>query len=100
MAQAIAKHSRERLAAGAKDHFVAGISSESDLAQYVDDILFGERSSISKPLADGRTAYWDASKGAVVIENPLASEVPFGQTAEYGTVFTPADGIDYYNGLK
>ena len=55
------------------------------------------QSIISNPtafreLSRGRSAYWDAGTGTVVITNPRASDG--------GTAFRPSNGVNYFNGLR
>ncbi|MBG6135839.1 polymorphic toxin-type HINT domain-containing protein [Longispora fulva] len=99
LAYSIADHSMDELKNGLADHYVAGIEGREALAQYVDDILFEVRASVSKPLNGGRVAYWDDAKRAVVIENPLAGELGH-EGQELGTVFTPERGKAYYDELR
>ena len=44
-----------------------------------------------KTLSGGRTAFWDAGSGTVVIRNPTA--------ADGGAAFVPRDGKAYFDGL-
>ncbi len=51
-----------------------------------------ENPSDSRPLSNGRTAYWSDSQQMVVIKNPNA--------ADGGTAFMPTGGKAYFNNLK
>ena len=66
------------------------MQDRQQFAGLIDNIT--KNPSSSKSLSGGRTAYWEASKGTVVIVNPGA--------ADHGTCFRPTKGIAYFNGLK
>ena len=85
IAQNIADHANERGQAGDGTHYVSGVRPD-DLHDYVHGILDGKTPNIeTRYLSNGRVAYWDPAKSAVVIED-----------GEAGTVFTPSKGYDYF----
>lgn len=66
----------------------AGVSSPKQLEDTVKEIIMtGE----ARKLSGGRTAYWDSSKGMVVIVNP--------NTQDKGTIFVPTRGRAYFDDL-
>ncbi|MGI4896784.1 MAG: hypothetical protein ACRYF3_16900 [Janthinobacterium lividum] len=86
----IAAHSNDRfMDPDGLDHYVRDVKPE-DLAKYVDDVINGHNPGIETKYLkrNGRIAYWDPEKGAVVIEDPVN---------EGGSVFTPEDGKDYFD---
>jgi hypothetical protein len=91
-AENIAKHANEnafRPGTGI-NHNIPGVDPKA-LDAYVDGVLDGYvKTEVKYGLRNGRTAYWDASKGAVIIEDPLNG----------GTVFVPDDGYSYFKGLR
>ena len=60
-----------------------GLASRSQFAQHIENVVLN---GISKPISQGRTAYW--LNGTVVIRNPGA--------VDGGTAFRPVEGINYY----
>ncbi|VXB53233.1 hypothetical protein AERO9AM_20254 [Aeromicrobium sp. 9AM] len=66
-----------------------GIADDA-LGTYVDDVI-ASKQSLVRPLARGRTAYWDGERHSVVIRDPAS--------AHGGTVLRPDDGFDYFLGL-
>lgn len=87
-AKKIAEHANGRAEQGDGTHYVAGVSA-TGLAEYVRKVLDGEIATEQRYLRNGRTAYWDNERGALIIEDPPA-----------GTVFTPSDGKDAFDDLK
>ncbi|WP_330250394.1 hypothetical protein OG874_29695 [Nocardia sp. NBC_00565] len=87
IAKKIAEHANGRAAQGDGSHYVPGVGA-AELPEYVRKVLDGEVPTEVKHLPRGRTAYWDPEKGAVVIED-----------GDGGTVFTPKDGREYFDGL-
>ncbi|MBF6194998.1 MULTISPECIES: hypothetical protein [Nocardia] len=87
IAKKIADHANGRAAQGDGSHYVSGVGA-AELPEYVRKVLDGEVPTEVKHLPRGRTAYWDPEKGAVVIED-----------GDGGTVFTPKDGREYFDGL-
>jgi filamentous hemagglutinin len=67
-----------------------GVLTPEQFAREIQRIL--ENPSTSKPLARGRTAYWEEVTGTVVICDP--------HTADGGTAFKPHTGRSYYENLK
>lgn len=61
------------------------LASQADLASKVASILGG----YGTPIADGRTKYWEAATGTIVIFNSRA--------ADCGTAFRPNRGKAYYD---
>ncbi|MFC6009945.1 hypothetical protein ACFP3H_02685 [Nocardia lasii] len=84
----IAAHANGRAQQGDGTHYVAGVSAPG-LAEYVRKVLDGEITTEQRYLRNGRTAYWDNERGALIIEDPPA-----------GTVFTPANGRDSFEELE
>lgn len=88
---AIAAHSNARATAGDGTHYVRGVNPDA-LAYYVDGVL--ERNvpnlEIRYGLQNGRTAYWDPAKGAVILDDGAGG----------GSVYTPLNGYAYFAGLK
>ena len=85
-----------RIAAGhAYDkHVVAegqfpGVASRAAFAAVIQGII--EHPTAARPLSSGRTAYWDAASGAVVIANP--------HDRDGGTCFKPRAGRAYFDNL-
>jgi filamentous hemagglutinin len=66
------------------------VKDRAAFGDLVDGIIKSPTSS--KSLSGGRTAYWENTKGTVVIVNPKASDS--------GTCFRPKNGVAYFNGLK
>jgi hypothetical protein len=87
----------EQIASGhAFDKHVVGqgeypeYSTREEFARHIDDVI--KNPSESKPLSNGRSAYWDESSDTVVITNP---NDPHG-----GTAFRPSQGKAYYENLR
>ncbi|MEU4647891.1 hypothetical protein [Nocardia fluminea] len=85
IATKIAEHANGRAEQGDGSHYVAGVPA-TGLAEYVRKVLDGEISTEQRYLSNGRTAYWDNERGALIIEDPPA-----------GTVFTPAEGREKFD---
>ena len=89
IANNIADHAAERAQAGDGTHYVSGVSPQ-DLPGYVHQVLDGEVPGVeTRYLSGGRVGYWDPAKQAVVIED-----------GDGGTVLTPKEGYDYFEGLR
>ena len=65
-------------------------ATTSEFADIIQSVM--ENPSAERALSNGRTAYYDANSGLVVIVNPNASD--------FGTAFVPANPLQYFNGLK
>ena len=89
IANSIADHAAERAQAGDGTHYVSGVSPQ-DLPGYVHQVLDGEVPGVeTRYLSGGRVGYWDPAKQAVIIEDGGG-----------GTVLTPKEGHDYFEGLR
>jgi hypothetical protein len=89
VADNIADHAAERAQAGDGTHYVSGVSPQ-DLSGYVHQVLDGEVPEVeTRYLSGGRVGYWDPAKQAVIIED-----------GDAGTVLTPKEGYDYFDGLR
>ena len=66
-----------------------GIASRAAFATRIQGII--EHPTAFRPLSSGRTAYWDAASGAVVIVNP--------HDRDGGTCFKPRAGRAYFDNL-
>lgn len=88
VATKIADHANGRAKQGDGTHYVSGVT-EAGLAEYVRKVLDGEVATEQRYLSNGRTAYWDNVKEALIIEDPPA-----------GTVFTPREGREKFDNLK
>jgi hypothetical protein len=89
IANNIADHAAERAQAGDGTHYVSGVSPQ-DLPGYVHQVLDGEVPGVeTRYLSGGRVGYWDPAKQAVIIED-----------GDGGTVLTPKEGYDYFEGLR
>jgi filamentous hemagglutinin len=66
-----------------------GIASRAAFATLIQGII--DHPTASRPLSSGRTAYWDAASGAVVIANP--------HDRDGGTCFKPRAGRPYFDHL-
>ncbi len=69
-----------------------GIRTRSGLASLADQIVRDAKGENVRELSGGRTAYWDARTGTVVIRDP--------NSADAGTIFRPKNGRDYFENLK
>jgi hypothetical protein len=91
-ADRIAKHADESAQRpdGDGTHYVSGVHPEN-VNKYVSDVLKGKipGQKVRYDLRNGRVAYWDPGKGAIVIED-----------GEGGTVFTPKDGYESFKNLR
>ncbi|MFQ6397628.1 hypothetical protein ACLMAJ_29810 [Nocardia sp. KC 131] len=85
IAKKIADHANGRAQQGDGSHYVEGVAPK-DLAEYVRKVLDGEVQTEERYLDNGRVAYLDPEKGAVIIEDN-------GK----GTVLTPKDGREYFD---
>jgi filamentous hemagglutinin len=65
-------------------------ATPGEFADIIQNVM--ENPSVTRALSNGRTAYYDANSGLVVIVNPNASD--------FGTAFVPANPLQYFNGLK
>lgn len=81
---AFGKHVIER------NEFGGTITTQQQFASQIENIL--NNPSATKPLSNGRSAYWDDASGMVVIRNPKA--------ADGGTAFKPTNGKSYFNNLR
>jgi YD repeat-containing protein len=89
IANNIANHATERAQAGDGTHFVNGVSPQ-ELPGYVHQVLDGEVPGVeTRYLSSGRVGYWDPAKQAVIIED-----------GDGGTVLSPKEGYDYFEGLR
>ncbi|WP_156371302.1 hypothetical protein [Nocardia arizonensis] len=89
IAQRIADHANGRAEQGDGSHYVAGVAP-ADLAEYVRKVLDGEIPTEQRhDLANGRVGYWDPVKRALIVEDENG-----------GTVFTPDDGREAFDGLR
>ncbi|MGE6740788.1 hypothetical protein ACQKGC_10980 [Allorhizobium pseudoryzae] len=66
------------------------LESADDFAGFLTKIL--DNPTVSRGLANSRTAHWDARTGTVIIYNPLPEDC--------GTAFRPYDGKTYFDDLK
>jgi len=69
-----------------KDKF-PGLSSANDLKNYADSIMKNPTESYTG--ASGKTYYWNADDGTILIVNPHDSK-------NGGSIFKPDNGYDYY----
>ena len=67
-----------------------GISTDSQFAQHVEQVMTNP--SEMRVLTNGRTAYWDARTGTVVIRDPAR--------VDGGTAFRPTQGKAYFDDLR
>jgi RHS repeat-associated protein len=89
IANNIADHAAERAQAGDGTHYVSGVSPQG-LPSYVHQVLDGEVPGVeTRYLSGGRVGYWDPANQAVIIED-----------GDGGTVLTPEEGYDYFEGLR
>ncbi|MFE3457705.1 polymorphic toxin-type HINT domain-containing protein [Nocardiopsis aegyptia] len=91
IAQKIANHTNgEALRPdGNGTHYVKGVKPD-DLAKYVAGVIGGDKPNVeTRFLRNGRVAYWDPEKDAIVIED-----------GDGGTVFTPKEGKEYFDELR
>lgn len=84
------KHKSEFLAGTV----IAGLAMPSTpkvttIPEFKSLILSVISSTTSKPLLNGRIAYWGASTGTIVVYDPASNDC--------GTSFRPVDGKPYYN---
>ncbi|MFC6091761.1 hypothetical protein [Saccharothrix lopnurensis] len=86
-AKEIARHADRRALQGDGTHYVRGVRDE-DLPYYVDGVLERLVPNVETKYAQGKAAYWDPDKQALVIEN-----------GDSGSVFTPRNGKDYFDDL-
>ena len=85
-ARQIAEHAELSAQRGDGTHYVQGVTPQN-IVNYVDAVLKGRVPGIeTRYLTNGRVGYWDPSKGAVVIEDPVNG----------GTVFTPEGGYEWF----
>jgi hypothetical protein len=78
---AFAKHGKE-----------FGFTSESQMAEHVDQVIFSASAANIKQLRHGQTAYWDEATRSVVIVDP--------GTRDGGTTFKPRRGRSYFESLR
>jgi RHS repeat-associated protein len=69
-----------------------GISTQAQLQGFVQGIMQNAAGADVRTLSKGRTGYWDAATGSVVIHDP--------RNADLGTVFRPTNGRQYFDNLK
>ena len=67
------------------------VNSKDKLAKGVEKVLASPE-TVSRSLANSRTAHWHGPSGTLVIHNPNAPDL--------GTVFRPTEGVSYFNKLK
>jgi Domain of unknown function (DUF4157) len=65
----------------------SNVTSVATFKSHIENVI--KAPTESKDLSDGRSAYWDASTGTIVIVNPRAGD--------QGTCFVPSSGKSYYN---
>jgi hypothetical protein len=91
-AENISKHANENAyrAGNGLDHNIPGVSPEA-LDVYVDGILEGKVPGVEARFAEnGRSIYWDPSKGSVVVVDGSGG----------GSVYVPTDGYSYFKSFK
>ena len=69
-----------------------GIKDQQAFAKHVESIMRNAKAGNVRELARGRTAYWDAATGTVVIHDRTSPD--------RGTSFRPDNGRDYFDGLR
>ena len=70
--------------------FPGSIRTRVQFQQHIESVM--NNPTAARELSRGRIGYWHDESGTAVIRNPFA--------ADGGTTFRPANGVDYFNGLK